>query len=187
MAGDSQWERMVRGLEYYPGDPHLQRLRQRALELCLRLNSLSERPSPEYLSLCRELLGSIGEGSVICANFFCDYGLNIRLGAGCYINYSCVFLDCAPITLGEGVLVGPQCGLYTAVHPLESEARSRGIETAKPITLGDRVWLGGGVTILPGVEIGERTVVGAGSVVTRSLPAGVLAMGNPCRVVRSLE
>jgi maltose O-acetyltransferase len=118
--------------------------------------------------------------------FRCDYGRNIAIGANTFINYDCVFLDCNRITIGREVQIAPRVQIYTATHPLEAAVRRSGVEFALPVAIEDGVWLGGGAIVCPGVTIGENTVVGAGSVVTRDLPAGVLAVGNPCRVLRTL-
>jgi len=137
--------------------------------------------------LLREMLGSFGADSVIEPRFCCDYGKHISIGAHCFVNYDAVLLDCAPITIGDNVSIGPRTQLVTALHPIDDvDARRQGWESAAPITIGDNVWLAAGVTVCPGVAIGTDSVVGAGSVVTRDLPAGVLAAGNPCRVIRPL-
>ena len=118
--------------------------------------------------------------------FYCDYGTNISLGAKVCFNFNCVVLDVMPVTIGDNVLFGPAVQLYTATHPINAAERRTGLELAKPITIGSDVWIGGGTIICPGVTIGDRSVIGAGSVVTRSIPADVTAAGNPCRVIRSL-
>jgi maltose O-acetyltransferase len=132
------------------------------------------------------LFGEFGEGSVVMAPFQCDYGYNIRIGRNGFVNYDCVFLDCAPITIGDDVQIGPAVQLYTATHPVDAAIRRAGPEYALPITIGSGVWIGGGSIVLPGVNIGANTLIGAGSVVTRDIPAGVVAAGNPCRVLRSV-
>jgi len=134
-----------------------------------------------------ELLGGIGQGAVIEPPFFCDYGTQITLGADVFVNFNCVFLDCNTIEIGTQTQLGPAVQLYTATHPLDAAARTAGPELAHPIRIGSRVWIGGGAIVLPGVEIGDDTVVAAGSVVTKSLPASVLAAATPCRVRRSLS
>lgn len=123
---------------------------------------------------------------MILPHFYTDYGSNCSIGAGTYINHGAYLMDCAKITLGEHCFIGPNCGIYTAIHPMLPQERNSGLELCKPITLGDNVWLGGNVTILPGVTIGEDTVIGAGSVVARDIPAGVVAVGNPCKVLRKI-
>jgi maltose O-acetyltransferase len=136
--------------------------------------------------LLRLLFGALGEGSVVTVPLPCDYGSNVRIGERCFINANAVFLDPAPITIGDDVQVGPAVQLLTATHPVDAAERATGWESAKPIAIEDGVWLGGGVIVGPGVTIGARTVVGAGSVVIRDVPPDVVAVGNPARVVRSL-
>ncbi len=176
---------MVSGAWYDPSRLAPERLA--AQGLCARLNALPPEDLEGRQALLRALLGEMGEGVCVEQPFRCDYGRNIRLGARTFLNYGCTLLDCAPITLGEHVLCGPNCSLYTAIHPLDPDARRTDRERAAPITLGDNVWLGGNVTVLPGVTIGADTVVGAGSVVTRDLPARVVAAGNPARILRTLD
>jgi maltose O-acetyltransferase len=133
-----------------------------------------------------QLLGAFGEGAVIQPSFRCEYGFNIAIGARSFVNFEAVFLDCNRITIGSDVQIGPGVHLYTATHPLDPTTRISGIESALPVVIGDAVWLGGRTVVCPGVTIGPGSVVGAGSVVVKDLPAGVLAVGNPCRVVRTL-
>jgi maltose O-acetyltransferase len=179
-------EKMLRGEPYLASDPELVAARIRARRLCQRLAALDPEARDERQALLASLLGAVGAGVEIEAPFFCDYGTQIALGAGVFVNMQCVFLDCAAITVGAQTQLGPAVQLYTATHPLDAATRVAGPEMARPIAVGARVWIGGGAIVLPGVTIGDDTVVGAGSVVTRDLPAGVLAVGNPCRVVRSL-
>jgi maltose O-acetyltransferase len=136
--------------------------------------------------LLAELLGEFGEGAHVVAPFACDYGYNIRLGAGAFVNADAVFLDCAAITVGERVQVGPAVQLLAADHPLGAEIRAKGLENARPIAIGADAWLGGGAIVLPGRTVGEGSVIGAGSVVTKDVPANVVAAGNPCRVIREV-
>lgn len=150
-----------------------------------QLNALP-RCDERQVSILRRLLGGVGKRAVIVTPLWCDYGSNVFVGDDAFVNMGCTFLDEAPVRLGRRVFVGPNCSFYTALHPLDARQRAAGLEYASAIRIGDDVWLGGGVTILPGVEIGARTVIGAGSVVTRSVPAGVVAVGNPCRVVRPI-
>lgn len=183
----TQWEKMLAGELYQADDPELAALRQRAAQLCHQLGLLSPSREEARQALLRTLLGSVGERCTICPGFRCDYGGNIRLGEGFYANYNCVILDCAPVTFGDHVLVGPNCGFYTAGHPLDADARRAGLEFARPITVEDDVWIGGGVTVLPGVRIGKGSVIGAGSVVTHDIPPGMLALGNPCHPIRPVK
>ncbi|MFJ7157243.1 sugar O-acetyltransferase [Streptomyces sp. NPDC101118] len=179
--------RMLAGDWYLPDDPELAAEARRAAELCAAYNAPGPPPPERRDALLRELLGSVGEGVRIRPPFHCDFGRLIRIGAGTFVNFGAVFLDTAPITLGEDVQLGPYVQLLTPAHPLEAGRRRAGWERGLPVTLGDNVWLGGGVVVCPGVTIGENTVVGAGSVVVRDLPPGVLAVGNPARVVRTLD
>jgi maltose O-acetyltransferase len=136
--------------------------------------------------LLRELLGAVGEGVIVKPTLRCDYGTPIAIGAGTFVNYDCVMLDVAPITIGSHCQLATRIQLLTATHPIDPEPRRNGWEYAEPITIGDNVWLGGGVIVFPGVTIGDDTVVGAGSVVTRDLPAGVVAFGAPAKVQRAI-
>ena len=183
----TEFAKMRSGLLYNPADEELLQKRRRALDLTEKLNSYISSDSQKAAEIARELFGFIGENTAIMARFACDYGENISIGSNCYINYNCVVLDCANVTIGDNVLIAPNCGIYTAIHPLESEVRLLGLETAKPVTIKNGVWLGGNVTILPGVTIGEKSVIGAGSVVTKDIPDHVLAYGNPCKVIKPLS
>ena len=176
-------DQMIAGGQYDSTDLALVAARFEARRLTAKLAALDPAEIAAREAVLAALLGGMGPGSWIEAPFFCDYGAQIRLGARVFINMACVFLDPAPITLGDDVQVGPAVQLLTADHPRDSGERATGVESARPITVGDRVWLGGGVIVLPGVEIGRDAVIGAGSVVTRSVPAGVVAAGNPCRVI----
>jgi len=179
-------EKMLRGEPYIASDPELAAARVRARRLWQRYNALDPEASAERRELLGQLLGAAGPNVVIEPPFYCDYGAHIELGADVFLNFDCVFLDCAAITIGAQTQLGPAVQLYTATHPLDAAERVSGVEGARPIAIGRRVWLGGGAIVLPGVTIGDDTVVGAGSVVTRDLPSGVVAAGNPCRVLRSL-
>lgn len=178
---------MLDGALYRPDDPGLVADRQACQRLVTAFNDTG--PDDERRqSLLGELLGSFGEDSVIMPRFCCDYGKHIHIGAKCFINYDAIMLDCAPITIGDDVCIGPRAQLVTALHPVDDvAARHDGWESAAPITIDDNVWLAAGVIVCPGVSIGADTVVGAGSVVTHDIPAGVLAVGNPCRVVRPIR
>ena len=183
----TQREKMAAGLPYFPGDPELEEARRRAKELCQRFNQVCLQDREEGRRLLEQLLGSMGREVQIEPMFWCDYGFHITAGEGLYVNHNCVILDCAQVTFGDHVLIGPNCGFYTAGHPMDAQTRNTGEEFAAPITVGSSVWFGGNVTVLPGVAIGDGAVIGAGSVVSRDIPAGVLAVGNPCRPVRTLE
>jgi maltose O-acetyltransferase len=176
---------MLAGELYLASDPELAADHLRAQSLLAEFNASRADEDALRLKLLTELLGHLGEGAVVKPSFRCDYGYNISIGARTFINYDSVLLDCNRITIGEEVQIAPGVHIYTATHPLDAAIRRSGLEYALPVIIGDGVWLGGGVIVCPGVTIGENTVVGAGSVVTRSLPAGVVAAGNPCRVIRS--
>jgi maltose O-acetyltransferase len=178
--------KMLRGELYLSMDPGLVAARVRARRLFARYNASDPADNTGRAALLRELLGYAGPDASIEPPFYCDYGTQITLGAGVFVNFGAVFLDPAQITIGEQSQLGPYVQLLTADHPRDAAARAAGPESAHPINIGARVWLGGGVIVCPGVSIGEDTTVGAGSVVVRDLPAGVVAAGNPCRVLRSL-
>jgi len=184
--GRSQRERMLAGDLYIADDPELAAESRHAAKLSELFNTSDPADPQARLAVLRELVGSLGEGAEIRPPLRCDYGYQIHIGARTFINYGAVFLDVAMITIGEDVQVGPNVQFLTATHPVEAALRRAKWESAKPITIGDNVWLGGGAIILPGISIGENTVVGAGAVVTKDLPANVIAVGNPARVIRSL-
>ncbi|UPL50329.1 sugar O-acetyltransferase [Hymenobacter sublimis] len=175
-------QQMLAGELYQANDPELTAERLRAKQLCHRYNQEPVQLNKQVLA---ELLGYETDAHVE-APFRCDYGYNIRLGRNFYANYNLTILDCAPVTIGDNVFIAPNVVLTTAGHPVEPGPRVAGWEFARPITLGDNVWLGAGVLVMPGVTIGAGTTIGAGSVVTRDIPAGVVAVGNPCRVLRSI-
>jgi maltose O-acetyltransferase len=177
----SEREKMLSGELYDASDPELVAGRRRARDLLVLYNA---DPQPNLL---RELFGEVGPDAVVEPPFHCDYGDNVTVGVRFYANAGCVFLDCAPITIGDRVLLGPGVHLYAATHPTDAETRRRGLEYALPVTIGDDVWIGGAAVALPGVTIGDRAVVGAGSVVTSDVPADVVVAGNPCRPLRELE
>ena len=179
--------RMLAGEWYLPDDPELGADTERRIALCAAYNNGGGSAPAERTKILLELLGSMGEGVRIRPPFQCDYGFHISVGARTFVNFNAVFLDAAPITVGADVQIGPNVQLLTPTHELDTRRRRAGWERAAPITIGDNVWLGGGVIVCPGVSIGENTVVGAGAVVTRDLPAGVLAVGNPARIVRHLD
>jgi maltose O-acetyltransferase len=184
--GRTNLERMLAGDAYIADDPELEERSHAARDLAAAYNALSSREGPQRRALLQQLLGSIGDETEIRAPFHVDYGTNIRIGARCFANYGLMALDVAAITIGDDVQIGPHVQLLTPTHPLEPGPRRDKWEGAEPITIGDNVWLGGGVIVCPGVTIGADTVVGAGAVVTRDLPSGVLAVGNPARVIREL-
>ena len=179
-------ERMLRGELCIAEDPELAADMARAQAVLERFNATRHDEHDERDRLLRELLGGVGAGVVVKPPLRCDYGIYITIGAGTFVNYGCVMLDCAPITIGSACQIATGVQLLTPTHPIDPAPRRAGWEAAEPITLGDNVWLGGGVIVCPGVTIGDDTVVGAGAVVTRDLPAGVVAVGNPARVLREI-
>jgi maltose O-acetyltransferase len=182
----SQRERMLAGDLYLADDPVLARESQRAAELTKEYNDSSPSDPATRRRILTELLGSLGADAEVRPPFYCDYGFHTHIGARTFINFGLVALDVAPIKIGDDVQVGPYVQLLTPTHPLEPEPRRAKWEAAEPIAISENVWLGGGVIVCPGVTIGADTVVAAGAVVTRDLPPGVLAVGAPARVVRSL-
>ena len=177
-------DKMVAGEPYDAFDPGLVAGRRRARALIARINA--ELDEGRRSVLLAELLGSFEPGAFVEIPFFCDYGDLISMGRDSFINASCIVLDCAPVRIGDRVQIGPGVQLLAADHPREVDLRARKVELAKPITLEEDVWIGGGAIVCPGVTVGASSIVGAGSVVTRDVPAGVVAAGNPCRVIRQL-
>ena len=184
--GRSNRDRMLAGDQYIADDADLARENNRAAVLTAQYNATAGDDHEARGRLLRELLGSVGDGTVIRPPFRCDYGYQTHVGARTFANWGLVALDVARITIGDDVQIGPNVQLLTATHPLEPGSRQAKWESAKPITIGNNVWLCGGVIVCPGVTIGENTVVGAGAVVTRELPPNAVAVGNPARVIRHL-
>jgi maltose O-acetyltransferase len=182
----SERDKMVAGQLYNALDPELVSARARARDLCLDLNVTRDSEPDARRRILLELLGAGGEDVWLQPPFFCDYGFNILLGRRVYFNFDCVVLDECPIRIGDFTLFGPKVQICTALHPLDAATR-RTLEYGKPIEIGSDVWVGAGAIICPGVRIGSRSVIGAGSVVTRDVPDGVLAVGNPCRAIRELD
>lgn len=178
-------EKMLAGELYDPLDRQLCAERRRCRDLCKVFNDSREDQVALRKQLLDELVGQSTD-AWIQPPFFCDYGTNITLGSKVFFNFNCVVLDVMAVTIGSNVLFGPGVQIYTATHPMEASIRRQWLEYAKPITIGSDVWVGGGAIICPGVTIGDRTVIGAGSVVTRDIPADVFAAGNPCRVIRGI-
>ena len=186
MVERSEKEKMLAGELYRATGPELTEGRRRAQRLLARYNASDPDDSAGRMALLRALFGAVGDGADIQPRFCCDYGSNIRLGRNAFVNYNCVFLDCAPIEIGDDLQMGPAVQLYTATHPVEPELRAAGLELARPIRIGDNVWIGGGAIVLPGVSIGDGAVVAAGSVVRRDVAAATVVAGNPARMVRTL-
>jgi maltose O-acetyltransferase len=185
--GRSNRERMLAGDQYIADDPDLARESSRAANLTAAFNATAGDDYVGRERILRELLGSVGEGTAIRPPFRCDYGYQTHIGARTFANWGLICLDVGRIMIGDDVQIGPNVQLLTATHPLEPGPRRAKWEGSRPITIGDNVWLGGGVIVCPGVTIGANTVVGAGAVVIRDLPANVVAAGNPARVIRTIE
>jgi maltose O-acetyltransferase len=174
---------MLAGELYDAGDPELVAERARCAKLLRRFNS--EPAQTTQRVILGELLADVGEGTWVRPPFFCDYGWNIRMGEGVFLNFNCVILDVVPVTIGDRVQIASAVQILAADHPRDPEVRKTGLENGRPIVIEDDVWIGAGAILCPGVTVGARSVVGAGSVVTRDVPAGVVAAGNPCRVLHS--
>jgi maltose O-acetyltransferase len=179
-------QKMLAGQLYDPFDPELVAARERARDLCQGLNATRESQQDERRRILRALFGKGGDSVWMQPPFFCDYGMNIELGERVFFNFNCIVLDVCRVGIGDYTLFGPAVQIYTAMHPMNAEQRRRA-EVGKPIDIGADVWVGGGAIILPGVRIGSRAVIGAGSVVTRDIPDDVFAAGNPCRVIREIR
>jgi maltose O-acetyltransferase len=185
----SNLQKMIAEENYDSSDPQLVKMRRDARIILKQYNN-SDEDEDHRRKLLAQLLGDenlVHSGIKIEPPFFCDYGTNIKVGKNFYMNFDCVILDCAQVEIGDNVLCGPKVQIYTPGHPLDSVERSRGVEFAKGITIGSNVWIGGGAIICPGVKIGDNTVIGAGSVVTKDIPSDVVAVGNPCKVIKYLK
>lgn len=181
-------EKMINGLPYFPEkSEELIKERTECKALCHEYNHTLPDDREKMKQIMKKILGKTKENFLIEPAFYCDYGYNIEIGENFYSNHNTVILDCAKVTFGDNVFIGPNCGFYTAIHPLDSKERNEGRETAKPIKVGNNVWIGGNVTVLPDVTIGDDCVIGAGSVVTKDIPSGVIAVGNPCRVMKKVN
>ena len=180
-------EKLEKGLWYDANyDTELLEERANAEELYFYFNQTNPKDAAKKEEILKQLLPHKGENITILSPFYTDYGYNCFIGNETFINHNTYLMDCAPITIGKHCFIGPNCGMYTAIHPIVAKERNQGLEMAKPITIKDNVWIGGDVTILPGVTIGEGSVIGAKSLVTKDIPANVIAVGNPCRVVRPI-
>jgi len=182
----SEKEKMLAGELYRSTDSELQAAMADAQRHSRQLNAIPNEDADQRFALLSELLGKIGSGTQIKSPFMCDYGVHIRIGRNGFVNYGCVFLDCNLITIGDDAQIGPGVHIYTAVHPVDPASRNTGLEAAKPVIIGNNVWLGGCCVICPGVSIGDNSVIGAGSIVVRDIPANCVAAGNPCRVMREI-
>jgi maltose O-acetyltransferase len=183
----SEKQKMLAGELYHANDPELEADRSTAAAWMVRYNAALAASDADRLALLRERLAEVGEGAIIRPPFHCDYGYNIRIGPSVFINFNCVVLDVVAVTIGARTQIGPAVQLYAADHPRDPLVRRTGAEFGRPIQIGQEVWIGGGAIILPGVTIGDNAVIGAGSVVTRAIPAGSIARGNPARFTPTAE
>lgn len=180
-------EKMLEGLLYDANyDENLINERIRCKTLCSKFNNIPYGDMDTRHDILKQILGKTKEKFLIEPYFWCDYGYNIEIGENFYSNHNLVILDCAKVTFGDNVFVAPNCGFYTAGHPLDVKDRNKGLEYAKPITVGNNIWIGANVIILPGVTIGDNCTIGAGSVVTKDIPPNSLAFGNPCKVIKEI-
>ena len=179
-------EKMLAGLLYDSTVEDLSSERLKAKNLCYEYNLLKPNEYDKKKEILSQLLAKTGENFLIEPNFYCDYGYNIELGENFYSNHNLVILDCARVVFGDNVFIGPNCGFYTAEHPTDPNERNKFLEYAKPITIGNNVWIGGGVTVLSGVTIGDNVTIGAGSVIVKDIPSNFVAVGNPCRVIKKI-
>ncbi|MCM1321293.1 MAG: sugar O-acetyltransferase [Bacteroides sp.] len=179
-------EKAASGYLFDANDETLKKERTICKDLCFEFNLCKPSDTEKQRQLLHRIFGGIKDNAEVTAPFWCDYGYNIFVGSNFYANHNCVILDTARITFGDNVFIAPNCCFSAAGHPLDAEQRSKGLEIALPISIGNNVWIGAGVTVVPGVAIGDNTVIGAGSVVVKNIPSDVLAAGNPCRVIRKL-
>lgn len=178
----SERQKMISGLPYDPADPELQADQSAAKQWMASYNAALASTPADRRDLLRQRMGEVGEGAVVRPPFHCDYGYNIRLGRGVFLNFNCIILDVCEVTIGDQTQIGPGVQILTADHPRDPAERKAGMEFGRPIMIGRNVWIGGGALILPGVVIGDDAIIGAGAVVTRDVPTGATAMGNPARI-----
>lgn len=181
-------EKMLKGEIYNANyDEEIIKERTHAQEVCFEYNNIKPSELKKREEILRNLFKTVGDNILIEQSFWCDYGYNISVGDNFYMNHNGVILDAAKVEFGDNVFIGPNCGFYTAIHPIEVELRNQGLEYAKPIKVGSNVWFGGNVVVLPGVTIGDNVTIGAGSIVTKDIPSNVVAYGNPCTVARTIK
>ncbi len=179
-------EKMINQMLYDASCAELSEERIQAKDLCFEFNQLRPSCVEQKNAILQNLLGKVSDNYEIVAPFWCDYGYNIEIGDHFFANHNTVILDCAKVTFGSHVFIAPNCGFYTAGHPIDYQVRNSGLEYAKPITVGDNVWIGGGVQVMPGVTIGNNVVIGGGSVVVKDIPSNSIAVGNPCKVIKKI-
>lgn len=184
MSNKTEMEKQIAGETFWNSDPEIGAAKSRTRALCDNYNLTTEDQKEERLSLLKEIFGSCGDDIFIKPPFHCDYGYNIHVGKNFFANFDVVILDAAKVTIGDNCLIGPQTGLYTAVHPMDSKTRIANYMCGKPITIGDNVWFGGHCTVLPGVTIGNNAVIGAGAVVTKDVPDNAVVAGNPAKIIK---
>lgn len=180
-------EKLRNGDYYRMDDPEIAKIQLRAISLCQQLNSLLITQEKERYEIVRSLFGSIGKNPSLKPGFLCDLGINIHIGDDFLTNYNVMILDMAPVTIGNGVWIGPNTGFFAVAHPMEAAGRKEFLGIAKPITIGDNVWIGGNVTVLMGVTIGRNAVIGAGSVVAKDVPENAVVAGNPAGIIRYID
>lgn len=182
----SEKEKMIEGLPYYANAKELSTARLEAQRNCFRYNQIDPKNYRERKALIKSLFAKTGTMFCVEQPFYCDYGFNIEIGENFFSNYHLTILDCAPVKIGKDVMFGPNVAIYTAGHPVHAEVRNTGLEYALPVTIEDGVWIGGNTVINPNVTIGKNSVIGSGSVVTKDIPANVIAVGNPCKILREI-
>ena len=180
----SEKEKMISGELYNAFCSELIMDRECANVLFTELNTIGKATQKKREDILKKLFGKCGKNVWIESPFYCDYGYEIFVGNNVFINFNCTILDASPVKIGDNVLIGPNVQIYSATHPIDWKIRSKGLENSKPITIGNHIWIGGGVVICPGVSIGDRTTIGAGSVVTKDIPCDVVAAGNPCKIIK---
>lgn len=184
----SEKEKMLAGEIYDANyDKELIEDRYKAKNLCHEFNNLKPSDIEAREKIIKKLFGKTGQQILIEQNFWCDYGYNIFVGENFYMNHNCIILDAGRVEFGNNIFIAPNCAFYTAGHPIEPEIRNRGLEYAKPIKVGNNVWIGGNVTVLPGITIGDNVTIGAGSVIVKDIPSNVVAVGNPCKVIKEIK
>ncbi|MFG6394542.1 MAG: sugar O-acetyltransferase [Lachnospiraceae bacterium] len=183
----TEWEKAQAGYLYDANyNKELAEAREKCADLCYEFNNCKPSDTEKQKEILKKIIGEIKGNIVITAPFYCDYGFNISVGDNFYTNHNCTILDGAKVTFGDNVFIAPDCVFSTAGHPIDAGQRAKGLEIALPVKVGDNVWIGANVSVLPGVTIGSNTVIGAGSVVNKDIPSGVVAAGNPCRVIRKI-